>query len=244
MKTKPATMLSWIELSAFALKQNIRSLAKLVKGRPIAASVKSNAYGHGISQIATMLLPMKEVTCVTVHSVEEARQCRFAGWNRAIMLLGPVAPNEVDGVIEYDLEPTIFDIETLDALGKLSKRHKRKIKTHLKLETGTNRQGITNKELPSFVKLYKKYPSLGGICGASTHFANIEDTTNHAYAEKQLDQFKSLVNQLKKNGCNPKLLHTASSAAAILFEKTRFDLVRPGISVYGHWPSMETYLSN
>ncbi len=244
MKTKPAAMLSWIELSASALEQNIRSLSKLVKGRPIAASVKSNAYGHGISQVATLLLPLREVWYLSVHSVEEARQCRFAGWNRAIMLLGPAAPSEVDAIIEYDLEPTIFDIETLDALGKLSKKHKRAIKTHLKLETGTNRQGITAKEIPAFVKLYKKYASLGGIYGASTHFANIEDTTNHAYAEHQLDQFKTLVNQLKKNGCSPKLLHTASSAAAILFEKTRFDLVRPGISVYGHWPSKETYLSH
>ncbi|MBD3403596.1 alanine racemase, partial [candidate division GN15 bacterium] len=74
-------------------------------------------------------------------------------------------------------------------------------------------------------------------------FANIEDTTRHEYADQQLKNFKTLVARLNKAGIKPGILHTASSAAMILFEKTRFDLVRPGISLYGYWPSKETYLS-
>lgn len=243
-KSESAGLLNWIELSTAALRQNIRALAKLVNGRPIAASVKSNAYGHGLAQIVSMLAPQNEVSHLSVHSLDEARQCRFAGWKRGILLLGPVAPQEIDAVIEYDLEPTIFDTRSLELLGKLSAKQKRPVRTHLKLETGTNRQGLTAKEIPAFVRLYRKYPSLGGLYGVSTHFANIEDTTNHAYAESQLAKFHELVALLKKHGCTPKVRHTASSAAAILFEKTRFDMVRPGISVYGHWPSKETYLSH
>jgi alanine racemase len=80
--------------------------------------------------------------------------------------------------------------------------------------------------------------------GAGTHFANIEDTTNHEYAEYQLQNFSRLIKKLELLKIKPEVRHTASSAALILFDKTRFEMVRPGISVYGHWPSKETYLSH
>jgi alanine racemase len=76
------------------------------------------------------------------------------------------------------------------------------------------------------------------------HFANIEDTTNHAYADYQLQNFSRLIKKLEALKIKPTIRHTASSAALILFDKTRFEMVRPGISVYGHWPSKETYLSH
>lgn len=75
------------------------------------------------------------------------------------------------------------------------------------------------------------------------HFANIEDTTNHEYAEFQLRNFRSLVAAMSALKIKPDIRHTASSAAAILFKKTHFEMIRPGIAVYGHWPSKETYLS-
>jgi alanine racemase len=75
------------------------------------------------------------------------------------------------------------------------------------------------------------------------HFANIEDTTNHEYAQHQLAEFQRLVKTMVQLKIKPAIKHTAASAALILFEKTRFDLVRPGIAAYGHWPSKETYLT-
>jgi alanine racemase len=93
------------------------------------------------------------------------------------------------------------------------------------------------------VKIYKKYRYLGKPLGASTHFANIEDTTSHEYAQFQLENFNELIALLRRSGVAPKIRHTASSAALMLFEKTHFELVRPGLAVYGHWPSKETYLS-
>jgi len=239
---KTPTLLNWISLSRAALEQNVKALAGLAKKRILAPSVKANAYGHGLPQIVSMLIPHKEVEYVAVHSIEEAITCREHGWRRKIMLLGPVHPAALDLVVECDLEPVIFDKPSLSALGKIAARRGRKILTHLKLETGTNRQGITEKELPAFAAIYKRYPLLKAH-GASTHFANIEDTTSHEYALYQLDLFVTLTNRMRKLGITPKLRHTASSAAMILFDKTRFDLVRPGISLYGHWPSKETYVS-
>lgn len=235
-------LLNWIELSRPALEQNVKALARLARGRVLAPSVKANAYGHGLPQIVSMLIPLKQVEYLSVHSIEEALTCREHGWPRKIMLLGPVPPVALGLVVECNLEPVVFDRECLLGLGKLSKQTGKQIRAHVKLETGTNRQGIAEKELPAFAKIFKRYPLLKPY-GASTHFANIEDTTSHEYALYQLDEFVTLVNRMRKLGIGPKVRHTASSAAMILFEKTRFDLVRPGISLYGHWPSKETYVS-
>jgi len=235
--------LNWIELSRKALGGNITSLAKLAGKRTFAVCVKANAYGHGLTEVVKELISNHAVDYLTVHSLEEAIKCRNTGWDRSIMILGPIIPSELETVIEYNLEPTIFDKQSLIKLGKLGDKNKKKILTHIKLETGTNRQGLQEKELSQIAVVYKKYASLAKPYGASTHFANIEDTTSHEYAERQLAAFNKLVKKLKDLGIPPSIRHTACSAALILFDKTRFDMVRPGISVYGHWSSKETYLS-
>ena len=238
---KNSHLLSWIELSRSALQKNIASLAKLAKGKLLALSVKANAYGHGLPEIVSLLIDMPKVDYLTVHSQEEAIFCRKAGWEKNILVMGPIA--DLETVFEYRLEPVIFNLKSLQSLGKLGEKYNTPIKTHLKIETGTNRLGITEKELPGFIEVYKKYASLKKPYGAYTHFANIEDTTNHEYAEYQLKKFKKLLKILSSNKMSPRLCHTASSAATILFDKTHFDMVRPGISIYGYWPSKETFLS-
>ncbi|MCB2230419.1 alanine racemase [bacterium] len=237
------TPLQLIELSRRALDKNIRSLKNLAGDRMMAVSVKANAYGHGLREIVAMMLDRSEVDYVAVHSLEEAIECRDAGWPRRIMILGPIPTDQADAVCEYDLEPVVFDTAALTALGRAGRKAGKQVLTHLKLETGTNRQGITEKDISRFAAIYKKYPQLKRPYGASMHFANIEDTTSHNYADQQLREFKRLVGLLGKAGIKPEILHTASSAALILFDKTRYDLVRPGISLYGYWPSKETYLS-
>lgn len=235
--------LSWIELSRSALSKNINALKSLTNGKLMAVSVKANAYGHGLTQIVTLLKENPHVDYVTVHSLDDAAQSRAAGWDRRIMVLGPIALDSTEAVLEYDLEPVIFNRPFLDRLGRTADKAKRQVKTHLKLETGTNRQGITQADLPLFAETYRKYTSLKKPYGASMHFANIEDTTNHEYAEFQLKNFRNLTATMSALKIKPDIRHTASSAAAILFRKTHFELIRPGISVYGHWPSKETYLS-
>jgi alanine racemase len=235
--------LSWIELSRGAFGQNIESLARLARGRLLAASVKANAYGHGLAEVVQIFNSLGKVDYLTVHSLEEAAVCRVAGWKRPIMVLGPILRAQAEAVLELDVEPLVTSREILSRLGQLSKKHHCRIKTHLKLETGTNRQGITESELERYAAIYHKYPHLQGPHGAATHFANIEDTTRHDYAQYQLANFNRMTKRMADLRIKPTLRHTASSAATILFEKTHFDMVRPGISVYGYWPSKETYLS-
>ncbi len=235
--------LSWIELSRSALAGNITSLANLAPGKILAISVKGNAYGHGLKEIVSMVSNNEAVGYLTVHSIEEGVQCREAGWKKNILVVGPILLEDAEGVFEYDLEPAVFNKEFLRTIGEFGDKHKRSVKTHLKLETGTNRQGLTEEELPAIAEIYRQYDSLQKPYGAYTHFANIEDTTSHEYAEHQLKLFKQLVKTLETFRIKPTIRHTASSAATILFKKTHFEMVRPGISVYGHWPSKETYVS-
>ncbi len=236
-------ILTWVELSRSALANNLKELSRLAGGRLMAVSVKANAYGHGLKEIVGLLKERNEAAYLTVHSLEEAVLCRQVGWKKKIMVLGPIPLAHLAAVFEYQLEPVVFNRETLDKLGKISTKRRIHIATHLKLETGTHRQGIMEKDLPVFAALYKKYPYLEKPLGASMHFANIEDTTVHEYAEYQLNNYNRLVKVMSRLGIKPRIRHTASSAALILFEHTRFEMVRPGIAVYGHWPSKETYLS-
>ncbi len=240
----PARKLQWIELSQKAIDKNIQSLTSFALGKLFAVCVKANAYGHGITETVNMLLENEQVNYLTVHSMREAIKCRRAGWRKQIMLLGPVELCDTDAVLEFDIEPVVFNTKFLDNIGKRADKFNRKVRTHLKLETGTNRQGVIEKDIEKFATVYKKYKSLGKPYGASTHFANIEDTTNHDYAEYQLEQFQKLIKVMTVHKIKPKIRHTASSAATILFGKTHFEMVRPGISVYGYWPSKETYLSH
>lgn len=238
----PQSPLSWIELSRKALRRNVAALRRLAGDRMLAICVKANAYGHGLPEIVSGLAEVGEADYLTVHSIEEGLTCRRHGWNRPVMVLGPIALDQVGTLIDNGFEPVVFDPLTLRALGKAGDRRKATIRTHLKLETGTHRQGITADDMEKFAAIYRRHHSLRPY-GASMHFANIEDTTTHEYADRQLAVFHRLTSQMKKLGISPRVRHTASSAALILFDKTRFELVRPGLATYGHWPSKETYLS-
>ncbi len=115
-------------------------------------------------------------------------------------------------------------------------------KCHLKLETGTNRQGINREDLPAVIDCFKSTAHLK-LVGVSTHFANIEDTTDHSYADLQFKRYTELKAVIEDAGFVIKYAHLASSAASLLFPHTHFNLARVGIALYGHWPSKETYLS-
>jgi len=234
--------LSWIEIDRRAILNNLENLTRpLGTGVKTAVAVKANAYGHGLKEITSILSETK-VDYLAVHSVSEAETARASGWKRNILMVGPLGQDEFDAVIRLDLEPTVFETATLDKLGRLCRKSKTIARPHLKLETGTHRQGLTGNELDKSAAILKKYPELK-IAGISTHFANIEDTTDHSYAMEQLRKFRELIVRLRKLGIKPGLQHAACSAALLLFPETYFDMVRPGIAFYGYWPSKETYVS-
>jgi alanine racemase len=162
--------------------------------------------------------------------------------NCPILVLGYVSNDELEQAIKYNLRLTVYNPETIKRLGSLAAQSRRKIRLHVKVETGTHRQGIQEEDLLSFVEKIQRFPGLI-LEGMSSHFANIEDTKDHSYARFQLDNFKKICQKLEDDGIAIPIKHIACTAATILFPETYFDMVRIGIGMYGLWPSKETYLS-
>lgn len=233
---------TWIEVDAEALEHNIRTFRTTIgRQKLMAAVVKANAYGHGLREVASIARDAG-VDWLAVHSLEEGLGLRQAGHKCPILCMGYVPFAALPELVDAELRLTVYNVETLRALSKVAAERDRKAVIHLKLETGTNRQGIAEADLDEFLGMAQELPGLS-VEGASTHFANIEDTTDHSYARRQLERFQEMLDRVESRVGPLKVRHCASSAAAILFPDTHFDMVRVGIGLYGLWPSRETLVS-
>jgi alanine racemase len=234
---------SVVEVSRSALANNLRVFKRLLRGGEslLAAVVKANAYGHGLVEVARLAAD-SGVDWLAVDSLDEARRLREAGIDRPLLLMGYLPLDQAGQVPELDLKPTVFNLETLDALDTAARQAGRTVAVHLKLETGTCRQGFTGDQLVEAARRLQQSDVLVAE-GVSSHFANIEDTTDHTVAFGQLETFHRLVEELGQAGVRPPIRHVACSAAALLFKRTHLELVRVGVSLYGFWPSRETMVS-
>lgn len=234
--------LSIVEISKEALRNNIQQIRTLVgPNRILCSCVKANAYGHGLVETSKIFLE-SGANWLSVNALFEAKALREAMIGNPIYIMGYVPLSDLEEAAVLDCRLVVYNKETIEKLGEITNKMKQPVKVHIKLETGNNRQGILQNELLEFVNYSKKFKFIE-IEGLATHFANIEDTTDHSYAEKQLNIFKESIDMMQKNGIEIPIKHCANSAATILFPETYFDMVRPGISCYGMWPSTETYIS-
>jgi alanine racemase len=239
MNAKP---LQWVAIDRSALIHNLSQFRCLIgANRKLLATVKANAYGHGILEVAKIALK-GGADWLGVHSIEEGLSLRKNKVTCPILVLGYVSLDELEQAIRFDLRLTVYSPETIERLIELVSPLKRKTRLHVKVETGTHRQGVLEKDFFPFIEKILKHPGLI-LEGISTHFANIEDTTDHSYARFQLDNFNKICRKLGERGVEIPIKHIASTAATILFPDTYFDMVRIGVGMYGLWPSKETYLS-
>jgi alanine racemase len=235
-------LLHWVEIDSSALIHNIHQFRRLIgRKRKLLATVKANAYGHGILDVSKIAL-RAGTDWLGVHSLEEGLMLRKEGLSCPILVVGYVALEDLREAVLQDLRLTVYNFETIDRLAQVCLELRKKVFLHVKIETGTYRQGIREENVLSLIKKAQESSELV-IEGISSHFANIEDTTDHTYARFQLENFKRIVKSLEENKINVPVKHTACTAAAILFPETYYDLVRVGIGMYGLWPSRETYLS-
>ena len=231
--------LVWVELDSKAPDYNLKELRRSAnKDTLFCAVVKSNAYGHGT---ALMLKLLHSADWFAVNSLEEGQGLRALGVKKPVLILGHVPIDRINEAVQADLQLTIYNKESIEALARLN-LSKKPARVHLKIDTGTGRQGVLLEEVNDFVTDLKRREDII-LEGVSTHFANIEDTLNHDYAVKQLVVFKDALKIIKGQGIDPQIIHTACTAAIILFPETHFTMIRSGIGLYGLWPSRETYLS-
>ncbi len=238
----PSRYLQWIEINRAALTHNLNEFRRLIgPERGLLAMVKSNAYGHGMLAVSQIAIA-SGADWLGVHSLEEGIILRENEFQCPVLVAGYIPFDSLLHAVEKDLRITVYNQETIDRLAEICTRLQKKAFLHVKVETGTYRQGISREDVLSFVQKIQQHPFLEteGIC---SHFANIEDTTDHSYAQFQLQNFRDVLHILEQGKIHIPLKHIACSAAAILFPKTYFDLIRTGIGLYGLWPSRETYLS-
>jgi len=241
-ETIPQHALTWVEISRAALRHNIRQFRRLVgPRRKLMAVVKANAYGHGLAEVSNLVLE-DGAEWLGVNCVEEGLQLRRTGIEAPIIILGYVPLAALEDAVENDLRFIVYNRETIDRLADVCRKGEKPARLHLKIETGTHRQGISERTVLPFIRRIRRHPNLI-LEGLTSHFANIEDTTSHTYPQKQLEVFQGVCDQIENSGVRVPYKHMSCTAAAMLFPETYFSLVRVGIGLYGLWPSKETYLS-
>ena len=240
MQSAGSSPAQWIELDSKALVHNATVFRSIVPPTTeLLGVVKSNAYGHGLGEVAGVVAGAMD--WFGVHSAAEARHLRRLGITQPILVMGFVPPSEL-----YDLDPDIHllaaSTSALNWIGEYRSSSGVSVPVHLKIDTGTKRQGIPVEDLDECLRAAAI--NRLDVVGLATHFANIEDTLEHEFALEQLDRFHLAVEKATSLlGHRPPFVHAACSAATLLFRQTDFSLVRLGISLYGHWPSRETRLA-
>jgi alanine racemase len=239
---------SVIELNRKALAKNICILKEYIGNEVLFSSVvKGNAYGHGIE----VFIPLAQkcgIKHFSAFSADEAfRVYNSLQRNAPIMIMGWISDDELEWVIKTGIEFYVFEVERFVKAIEIAKKLRIKAKIHLEIETGMNRTGIKPRELRRLLRVMKLNTDHFIFSGLCTHYAGAESIANHVRVQKQYRNYNNVFKWFFKNGFRPLLRHTASSAAAITYPKTRMDMVRVGILQYGFWPGKETlihYLNN
>ena len=239
---------SVIELNQKAYQKNLAFLKNMLGKKVIFSSVvKGNAYGHGIKEFVSMA-NKSGVNHFSVFDVEEAKIVfETLGNNVTIMIMGFVADEDLNWVIENEIQFFVFERYRLASATKTAKKLKLKAKIHIEIETGMNRTGFSKKELSNLAKYLIKESKFLDFVGICTHYAGAESISNYYRVESQIKRFNEAIEIFKSQGIEAKIKHTACSAASLMFPETQMDLVRIGILQYGLWPSPEvlvTYLNS
>ncbi|MFO7862009.1 MAG: alanine racemase [Desulfosalsimonas sp.] len=236
----------WAEIDLAAIAQNIRNLrAGLTNNARLMAVVKANAYGHGAVPVAGQALAAG-ADCLAVARLAEALELRYAGISCPILIFGHTPPEMAGKLMDFDLIQTVYAYADARDLDLRAQAEGRAIRVHVKIDTGMGRLGVAGwpdsfqggsgdaaEEIAAICRL----PSLIAE-GAYTHFATA-DSPDPAGARLQLEAFLQILSALDRRGISFSLRHAANSAAAINLPETHLDMVRPGISIYGCYPSRD-----
>lgn len=199
----------------------------------IIAVVKANAYGHG-SEAVARTLERAGATMLACADIEEAIVLRRAGVRCEVLVFGALGVSDVTGVFEHDLTPTISTPSAGKALQAAAARRGVRLKYHLKIDTGMNRLGLRHDNLPRTVPDLVASPNLE-LVGLYTHFATADDP-EHPLMEQQRVRFEQARAWLLSHGVRPSVVHAANSAALLRDSRAWYDLVRPGLLLYGVVP--------
>ncbi|MEY4362019.1 MAG: alanine racemase [Actinomycetota bacterium] len=228
---------SWVEVSGSAIRHNTRTLKQMVGDSRLLAVVKANGYGHGSITVAQAALESgADGLCVAL--VQEGVELRRAGIEAPILVLSEQPLDQLDELLAHGLIPTAYSIRYIDALAEVARRHGVIAhEVHLKIDTGMHRVGAAPAEIVELAgRVVARAPQLS-LAGVFTHLATA-DHSDPTFTDHQIDVFDRALEDLRRAGVDPGWVHIANSAGAISHPRSRRDVVRVGIALYGIAPDV------
>ncbi|HYF03873.1 MAG TPA: alanine racemase, partial [Patescibacteria group bacterium] len=222
------------EINTDFFRHNLAQIRARVPDTPIMAMVKANAYGHGIVK-CSQILREEGVEMLGVAFANEAIMLRNTGDRGTIVVMTPPEAEEAEFFAHYDLQAVASSLEVMVALSNEFQQQGKVLKAHLYIDTGMRRDGIQPDEAVEFMRVCSvlKNVEMIGVC---THFATSDDA-DKSFVTEQLECFKNCVELLKEKGFEFQYIHTANTGAIADLSESYFNLIRPGISLYGYHPS-------
>ena len=234
---------TWAEISLDNLNHNYHALReKLPGGTRFLGVVKADAYGHGAVPVSRYLVELG-AEYLAVSNIEEAIQLRRGGIRGPILILGYTPPELADSLVSYGLRQEVHSLEYARQLQARLSGSKRRLRVHIKLDTGMSRLGFFAYDHPKTVDELRAVAEMNElqIEGVFMHFpvADSLSADDAAFCRTQYARFTAMLDALKAVGVEPELRHCCNSGASILYPQYAMDMVRPGIATYGILPSEE-----
>jgi Alr-MurF fusion protein len=234
---------TWVEIDLSAIAHNTRQIQSLVGPNVrILASLKADAYGHGALKVARTVL-QNGARMLGVATLSEALPLREAGIHTPILVFGYVPHWQMREAVRLQLTLTLYSIEAAQALSRAAQALNQSVNVHVKVDTGMGRLGMRAEHIADILELLFEIRDLPRLEleGIFTHFA-MADTQDQTHARMQLTRFQQVLQRIDEKHMRPLLVHAANSAATLSLPEAHFDMVRPGIALYGLDPSSEVPL--
>lgn len=233
---------TFVEINLDAFRHNLRTIKMIVgSDSAIMAIIKADAYGHGAVQCARAALK-EGINHFGVGIIQEGIELRENGISSPILILGGVSPDEVEHLIKYNLSTSLSNPTILNYISKQAKPKGKKIGVHIKVDTGMSRLGVKPEK---FLHLFENVVNDNNLTleGIFTHLARADEENVHP-TDSQISTFLKVLKTSFNDDFtelirinSPLLVHSANTAGLLRFPKSRFNMVRPGISLYGSLPS-------
>lgn len=234
--TGPNYRPAWVEVDLDAIRHNTALLAARAAPAGLVAVVKADGYGHGAVAVALAALEAG-ATWLGVALVEEGIELREAGIDAPVLLLAEPPPTAAEAVVAASLTPVVHTRRFIAALAKATADAGavESLPVHLKVDTGMHRVGCAPQEALDLARAARRHQELR-LEGLLTHFAVADEPAN-AYTAEQLGRFEAVRAELAQAGIRPPVVHAANSAGLLTQPRSRYDLVRCGIAIYGIPPA-------
>ena len=223
---------TFAEIDLGAIQHNLEIVGHIIKNdTQILGVVKADAYGHGIKEVSRAIVDY--VDYFGVASLDEAAILRRIGIKKPILVVGAILPEEIEGVLRFSVIQTVSDLDIPKRLSMLALARHKKIKVHVKVDTGMGRLGFWHEEAVDFIKKISRLKNII-IDGIFTHFPNAE--ADKVFTHNQIRDFNRLVEKLWDNNIYIPVKHAANSMGLIDFKDSHMNMVRPGLMMYGIYP--------